>query len=196
LSDGAGERLELPCGCGTPTTTEPSVECQHFHAVNYANEDPATAYPDGALRCLDCGQMFTPPERPVTVESALKELREMFPDAKFITLSGDYTNRWSGENLFSTRIQVGGSWKDGGSKYFVNAPTLSEATAQVRAAIRERANDGYRHEPGEQYTPMLRDIRALLGELNIAEEFWQSAEKELDEIHDCDKCDLCEDHHA
>lgn len=63
-------------------------------------------------------------------------------------------------------------------------------------AIRQRAADEYRHEPGEQYTPMLRDIRFLLGQLNVASEFWNSAEKEMDEIRDCDKCDLCEDHHA
>lgn len=50
------------------------------------------------------------------------------------------------------------------------------------------------HEPGEQYTPMLRDLRFLLGQLNTVNEFWSSAEKELDEIRDCDKCDLCEDH--
>lgn len=61
-------------------------------------------------------------------------------------------------------------------------------------AIRQRAKDEYRHEPGEQYTPMLRDLRFILGELNIVTEFWDSAEKELDEIRDCDKCDLCEDH--
>jgi hypothetical protein len=63
------------------------------------------------------------------------------------------------------------------------------------AAIRERAAAEYRHEPGEQYTPMLRDIRFLLGQLNVATEFWESGEKELDEIRVCDKCDLCEDHH-
>lgn len=62
-------------------------------------------------------------------------------------------------------------------------------------AIRERASSNYRHEAGEQYTPMLKDVRTLLGELNVITEFWDSAEKEMDEIRKCDKCDLCEDHH-
>lgn len=48
------------------------------------------------------------------------------------------------------------------------------------AAIKRRADAEYRHEPGEQYTPMLRDIRFLLGRLNVVTEFWQSAERELD----------------
>lgn len=63
------------------------------------------------------------------------------------------------------------------------------------AAIRRRIDEEYRHEAGEQYTPMLRDLRALSGEINVISELWESAEKELDEIRDCDKCDLCEDHH-
>lgn len=63
-------------------------------------------------------------------------------------------------------------------------------------AIRERINAGYRYEPREQYTPMLRDLRMFSGYLNLTDEFWESAEKELNEIRDCDKCDLCEDHYA
>lgn len=39
-------------------------------------------------------------------------------------------------------------------------------------AIRERAKDKYRHEAGEQYTPMLKDIRTLLGQLNVIDENW------------------------
>jgi hypothetical protein len=70
-----------------------------------------------------------------------------------------------------------------------------EAERQV-GLIRERANEEYRHVAGEQYTPMLRDVRFLLGQLNVTSEFWHSAEKELDDIRGCDKCDLCEDHHA
>lgn len=62
--------------------------------------------------------------------------------------------------------------------------------------IRKRISSQYRHEPGEQYTPMLRDLRALSGHLNVIDEFWKYAEKELKEIRDCDKCDLCEDHYA
>lgn len=62
-------------------------------------------------------------------------------------------------------------------------------------AIRQRASEEYRHEPGEQYTPMLKDIRTLLGELNVINEFWNYAEKELNEIRNCGKCDLCEDHY-
>lgn len=67
---------------------------------------------------------------------------------------------------------------------------------QEIAAIRGRIESEYRHEPGEQYTPMLRDLRALAGHLNVVNEFWNYAEKELDEIRDCEKCDLCEGHHA
>jgi len=66
---------------------------------------------------------------------------------------------------------------------------------QEVAAIRERAEAEYRYEPGEQYTPMLKDVRFLLGQLNVAREFWNSAEKELTDIRACDKCDLCEDHY-
>lgn len=72
---------------------------------------------------------------------------------------------------------------------------LAAAQREVEA-IRERAKEEYRHEAGEQYTPMLKDIRVLLGELNVITEFWDNSETELDEIRDCDKCDLCEDHHA
>ena len=64
------------------------------------------------------------------------------------------------------------------------------------AAIKERAREEYRHEPGEQYTPMLRDVRFLLGQLNVVDGFWESAEKELNDVRECDKCDLCEDHYA
>lgn len=73
--------------------------------------------------------------------------------------------------------------------------TRLEKDQKELAAIRQRAATEYRHEPGEQYTPMLRDIRFLLGEINVTTEFWESGEKELDQIRACDKCDLCEDHH-
>jgi hypothetical protein len=75
-----------------------------------------------------------------TVEECLRELRDMFPDAKFITLSGDYVNRWSGEQTMSTRVQIASSWRDGQGGGFFNAPTLSE----VMAAVRQR------HEENKQ----------------------------------------------
>lgn len=55
--------------------------------------------------------------------------------------------------------------------------------AQEVSAIRERANNEYRHESGEQYTPMLRDLRFLLGQVNLIGELWDSAEREADELH-------------
>lgn len=77
--------------------------------------------------------MVATTEPPLTVAEALRELREMFPDAKFITLSGDYTSHWNGESTSSTRIQIAGSWRDGQGKAFFTYPTLNEAMAQVRA---------------------------------------------------------------
>jgi len=62
--------------------------------------------------------------------------------------------------------------------------------------IRKRIWSEYRHVPQPDFSVMLTDLKTLLGEYNIASEFWQSAEKELDEIRACDKCDLCKDHHA
>lgn len=59
--------------------------------------------------------------------------------------------------------------------------TWAEAQSEIEA-IRQRAKEEYRHEPSEQYTPMLRDIRTLLGQLNLVSGFWESAEKELDEV--------------
>lgn len=42
----------------------------------------------------------------------------------------------------------------------------------------------------------LRDgFKDASGLANIKNEFWESAEKELDQIRACDKCDLCEVHH-
>ena len=74
-----------------------------------------------------------PLDEQVTVEEALKELRVMFPDSKFVTISGDYTLRWNGEQVFSTRIQIASSWKSGQGGGFFNGATLGEAIAQVRA---------------------------------------------------------------
>ena len=68
-----------------------------------------------------------------TVEAALIELREMFPDAKFVTISGDYTSRYDHQLKVSTRIQVGGNWKtETGGRFFTSASTLAEAMDQVR----------------------------------------------------------------
>lgn len=72
-------------------------------------------------------------EAGLSVESALAELREIFPDAKWIVISGNYTNRWNGENEMYTRIQVADSWKDGRGGIFFNTPTLSEAMNQAHA---------------------------------------------------------------
>lgn len=38
--------------------------CQHNHATNCAlvtDGNPAVPYPNGEMRCLDCGEMFTDP---------------------------------------------------------------------------------------------------------------------------------------
>ena len=68
-----------------------------------------------------------------TVEDALRALREMFPDAKFVTISGDYTSRFDQQLIMSTRIQIGGNWKtETGGRFFTSAHTLTEAMDQVR----------------------------------------------------------------
>jgi hypothetical protein len=68
-----------------------------------------------------------------TIEEALKELREMFPDAKAVTISGDYINHWNGDTSMSTRILVTENWRSGHGRFFTTNPTLEEAMAEVRA---------------------------------------------------------------
>lgn len=74
--------------------------------------------------------------------------------------------------------------------------------AELRAAaervdeIRERVRTEYRTIPQPDFRVMQADLKTLLGELNITSGFWKNAEDELDEIRNCDKCDLCEDHHG
>ena len=74
--------------------------------------------------------------------------------------------------------------------------TVGVDNSDIRA-IRERINTDYRHvQLKDEYKTMLTDLKRLYGELNLVAGFWQSAEKEINEIRDCDKCDLCEDHYA
>lgn len=74
----------------------------------------------------------------VTIEGVLRELRGLFPDARFITISGDYTERWAGDKTYSTRIQVSTSWKTGNGGGFFVAETLDKAMSQVKKHVTQK----------------------------------------------------------
>ena len=93
----------------------------------------------GGYSCTKNGRELPMTATEPSVEDCLRELREMFPDAKFITISGDYTNHWNGENRFSTRILIASSWREGqGGKFFTSDPSLGDAMSQVRAWHKEQ----------------------------------------------------------
>jgi hypothetical protein len=72
------------------------------------------------------------------VEAALAELRQTFPNARFITISGNYTNRRNAEQTMYTRIDVADSRGDNTGSVYFNGMTLADCMAQVRAAAQTK----------------------------------------------------------